>query len=95
MRDYLVVQPLIEEFEMNLANIQTALTAAENSLIPIETLAATFGPFLPAPVATALAEIKLFQAAAPALIGEVEKLVADSEAAYASIKATQTAPASA
>jgi hypothetical protein len=74
---------------MNLANIQTALTAAEGALAPIETLAATFGPFLPAPVAAALAEIKLFQAAAPALIAEVEKLVADAEAAYASIKSAQ------
>jgi phage-related minor tail protein len=71
---------------MNLAEIHAALTAAENALAPLEALAATFGPFLPAPVQVALAEIKLFQASAPALIAEVEKVVADVEAVYANIK---------
>lgn len=78
---------------MNLANIQTELAAAEGALAPIEALAARFGPFLPAPVQAALVEIKLFQSAAPALIAEVEKLVADAEAAYASIKGAQATPA--
>ena len=76
---------------MNLVSIQTAITAAEGALAPIEALAATFGPFLPAPVQAALAEIKLFQAVAPTLITEVEKVVADVEAAYTSIKAQHAA----
>jgi len=74
---------------INTDDLKKLIAEAESALGSIEALATTFGPFLPASVKTALVEIKMFQAAAPTLIAEVEKLVADAEAAYATFKSAQ------
>jgi hypothetical protein len=75
---------------MDLTTITNEFDALEPALVQIENVTAGFSIFLPAPVAAAIAELRVFQSVAPLLIQDIEKLIADGEAAYATLKAKQT-----
>jgi hypothetical protein len=64
------------------ASLQTNMTSINNIAVELENIAAMI-PFLPASVQTAIAEIKILQAVAPAIIADLVDVVTKAEAAYA------------
>jgi hypothetical protein len=64
------------------ASLQTNMTSINNIAVELENIAAVI-PFLPASVQTAIAEIKILQAVAPAIIADLVDVVTKAEAAYA------------
>jgi len=75
---------------INLVTLNASLAAANNAIAPFETLVSDFGPFAPAPLVMAVAELKLAQTVLPTLITDIETAVADAEAAWAKAKAAAT-----
>jgi hypothetical protein len=63
------------------ASLQTNMTSINNIAVELENIAAVI-PFLPASVQTAIAEIKILQTVAPAIITDLVDVVTKAEAAY-------------
>jgi hypothetical protein len=73
----------IKDFTMiTAASLQTNMTSINNIAVELENIAAVI-PFLPASVQTAIAEIKILQAVAPAIIADLVDVMTKAEAAYA------------
>ena len=72
---------------MNLATIESEFATIEPALLTLENVAQSFSVFLPPSVAAALVTLRAFQAAAPALLEDIGKVVGDFETAYATVTA--------
>lgn len=67
-------------------DIETIVAEAQAALGPIQTLLTIVGPFLPPQVKLAMGVIEAVSSAAPAIIADLKKTVADVEAAIAKLQ---------
>lgn len=79
--------------QINVANIQAAITSLNTIATEVEAVAnAIPTAFLPVKVQEALLVVKAFQTIAPAILADVQDVITKVEAAYSSIPGAPNSP---